>query len=110
MSKLPHRDKAYVPLEKVRDYLLSETHPVGKSKAKFFRSLGYNEKNSEQLIEGLTNIARNEDVTEKKSSPYGTKYVLDGALQTPQGTPANIRTVWIIEIGEEIPRFVTAHP
>lgn len=82
----------------------------GKLKAGFFRALGYNKGNSEQLIEDLINIARSEDVTEKKLSPYGAKYVIDGILQTPHGTLANIRTVWIIEIGEEIPRFVTAHP
>jgi hypothetical protein len=110
MKKLPQRDKAYVPLEKVHGYLLSETHAVGKSKAKFFRTLGYNTRNSGELIEGLINIARNEAVTEKKSSPYGTKYVIDGIFETPNGTRAKIRTVWIIERGEEIPRFVTAHP
>jgi len=38
--KLPDREKAYIPLLKIKDYLLSETHPIGKSKAKFFRSCG----------------------------------------------------------------------
>lgn len=36
--KLPDKEKAYIPLLKIKDYLLSETHPIGKSKAKFFRS------------------------------------------------------------------------
>jgi len=33
--ELPNKEKAYIPLAKLKDYLLSETHSVGKSKAKF---------------------------------------------------------------------------
>jgi hypothetical protein len=35
--KLPTRENAFVPPSKLKDYLLSETHVVGRSKAKFFR-------------------------------------------------------------------------
>ena len=38
---LPNAEDAYIPPEKLTDYLLLETHAVGKSKAKFFRSHGY---------------------------------------------------------------------
>jgi hypothetical protein len=41
---------------------------------------------------------------------YGVNYVVDGSLATPIGITVNVRTVWIIEAGEEEPRFVTAHP
>ncbi len=34
---------AIVPVEKLRDYLLSPTHPIGRYKATFFRSLGYSQ-------------------------------------------------------------------
>lgn len=110
MTELPHRDKAYIPPRKVSAYLLSETHAVGKSKAKFFRRLGYNETTSEDLIQRLIGIAQTEPVIEIKLSPYGTKYVIDGTLQTPRGIVVKIRTVWIIETGDNVPRFVTAHP
>jgi hypothetical protein len=39
--KLPNADKAYVPPNKLLDYLLSLSHPVGGSKARFFRSAGF---------------------------------------------------------------------
>lgn len=48
--KLPFRKNAYIPEAKLVDYLLSETHPVGSSKAKFFRGLGYDEGNVKQLM------------------------------------------------------------
>ncbi len=108
--RLPHVDKAYISPRKISDYLLSETHAVGKAKAKFFRALGYNEATSEQLKQGILDIAQTENVAEKKESPYGMKYVVDGTLQTPRGVMVTIRTVWIIDTGEDVPRFVTAHP
>jgi len=33
-----------------------------------------------------------------------------GMLRTPDGNDLNIRSVWFIDLGTEIPRFVTAHP
>ncbi len=36
--KLPNPHKAVVEIEKLRDYSLNLNHPVGKQKAKVFRS------------------------------------------------------------------------
>lgn len=108
--KLPNRENAYIPLSKLTDYLLSESHVVGRSKAKFFRALGFEETNIEMLERGFLTIARNENVLEEISSPHGMKYVIDGTLQTPIGKNISIRTVWIIDTGQDRPRFVTAIP
>jgi len=43
--RLPNGTNAYVPREKLVEYLLSETHAVGKSKARFFRGFGFDETN-----------------------------------------------------------------
>ena len=74
--RLPNRNKAYIPLRKLELYLLSETHAVGKSKAKFFRMLGFNETNITRLEQELLAIAQTETVTEVIPSPYGTKYIM----------------------------------
>ena len=108
--KLPNRDQAYLPAAKLRDYLLSPTHAVGRTKAKFFGEFGFNKSNVGSLESGLLAIARIEDVTDVTTTPYGVKYVVDGSLPTPMGIEVKVRTVWIIETGEERPRFVTAHP
>ncbi|MBI3354030.1 MAG: hypothetical protein HY034_03975 [Nitrospirae bacterium] len=108
--KLENREYAYIPLAKLLDYLLSETHPVGKSKAKYLRSLGFNEINVNLLKEGLLAIARSEDVKEAISSSHGVKYVIDGTLQTPSGAFIRVRTIWVIDKDMERPRFVTAYP
>jgi hypothetical protein len=108
--KLPNNHRAEVNLQKLLDYLLSETHPVGKSKAKYLRSFGFNNANVELLKQGLITIAQAEDVKEAISSPHGVKYVIDGPLQTPVRTFIKLRTIWIIEKGEEVPHFITAYP
>ena len=108
--KLPNSEKAYIPPIKLTAYLLSETHSVGRSKARLLRSLGFNENNVSLLKQGLIAIAHSEDVKEVISSPHGVKYIIEGLLQTPVGGSIRIRTIWIIEKGQERPRFVTAYP
>ncbi len=110
LLQLPYKADAYIPLHKLVDYLLSETHAVGKSKAKFFRSLGFNETTISELEQGLLEIAQTGQVKDQVESPYGAKYVIDGPLKTPRGIFVQIRTIWIIEPDSQSPRFVTAYP
>lgn len=107
---LPNRDKAFVPREKLADYLLSETHSVGGPKAAFFRMHGFDDANVAELEAQLIEVARTAPVVQILQNPDGTKYVLDGRVLSPAGALLSIRTVWIIEAPDERPRFVTAFP
>ena len=107
---LPNHEQAYIPEPKLTKYLLSETHAVGKAKARYFRSLGYTEANADQLADGLLMIAKSKEVSQAVTTPYGTKYIMEGDLFTPIGTTVWICTVWVIESGDKRPRFVTAYP
>ncbi|MBL7074626.1 hypothetical protein ISS37_05230 [candidate division KSB1 bacterium] len=108
--KLPKRENAYVPPGKLARYLLSEMHPVGKSKAKFFQSVGFYGSNVDILERSLVMIAHSNEVSETKKTSHGTKYLVDGEIQTPDGMLVQLRTVWIIDAGKDTPRFVTAYP
>ena len=108
--KLPNNENALISREKLIEYLLSETHPVGKAKARFFRSLGFNENNVDVFLNGLHSIAREGEVVQAIPSPYGVKYVVEGLLETISGGGIKIRTVWIVENDSDDPRFVTAYP
>ena len=108
--RLPNHDKAIIPKEKLADYLLSETHPVGRSKAHYFRSLGYSESSVAELSDGLLEIARENDVSEAIDIEFGTKYIVKGNLRTPLDRRVEVITIWIIEGGSDAPRFVTAYP
>ena len=108
--KIPNHQAAHIAPAKLKDYLLSESHPIGRWKAKFFRGFGFDETNMDVLEQGLKAIAQTEDVKETEASPHGIKYVIQGKLATPVGRVVQVDTVWIIEKGQEHPKFVTAFP
>ena len=108
--ELPNREDAYVPDAKLIEYLLSETHAVGRWKARFLGAVGFDKTNVAVLEQNLLDIAHDRDVSETISSPYGTKYIIEGTLETPTGNSLQVRTVWVIETGQDRPRFVTAYP
>lgn len=108
--KLPNRENAYILPAKLTGYLLSETHSVGKAKAGFFQIVGFALASVNELERGLLAIAQSEEVQGVVTSLHGTKYILDGVLQSPTGRVVKVRTVWIVEPSQERPRFVTAYP
>lgn len=108
--KLPNRDKAFIPRNKLVDYLLSETHPHGKSKARFFLKIGFSQSNVRALSKALKNIAKESEVNNIISSTHGEKYIVDGNIESPMGKEIKIRSIWIVDKGQKRPRFVTAYP
>ena len=107
---LPNADRAIVDPAKVRDYLLSSVHPVGRFKATFFVSLGYTQDRWETLRDDLLALARIGDAVPGRRRMFGRMFEVDGMLTGPSGPTAEIRTVWIIANDEASPRFVTAYP
>jgi len=94
----------------VRDYLLSETHPVGRFKAAFFLALGYSAERWDLLRDDLLVLARGGDAVPGRPSPFGRTLLVDGILTTPSGRSVAVRTVWIVRPAEDVPRFITAYP
>lgn len=108
--KLPYNKNVIIPKEKLTKYVLSETHAVGKFKAKFFLKFGFDETNISVFKDALKTIAESEEVKEELSSTYGTKYLIDSKMKTPSGKTIKVRTVWIIEGDNKRTRFVTVYP
>lgn len=107
--KVPNGASAIVDERKVRDYLLSTTHPVGRYKAQFFASLGFRREEPERLVAGLRGVLSS-DVAETMETDYGTKYVVPGKLVAPDGSVKSVVTVWIVLSGTDVPRLITAYP
>jgi hypothetical protein len=103
--KLPKAESAKINRAKLVRYLLSEGHPVGRWKAKFFRGIGFDERNVESLEKGLMEIVMTEDIVATATSLHGEKYVVDGQITSPAGKRVRLRTVWIVDEGEEHGRF-----
>jgi hypothetical protein len=107
---LPDWERAEIDPAKIRNYLLSSTHPVGRFKSPFFAALGYTEKDWHVLQAGLREIVRQGTPVHAGRNDYGEKYTVWGRLKTPAGFSRGITTVWIVLLGEDVPRFVTAYP
>lgn len=97
--KLPGAGQAIVEVAKIRDYLLSLEHPVGRSKARFFRALGFSSDRWLQLLGELKRIAVEGEAELAEKNDFGQKYIVRGTILGTQG-----RT------GEETSRLVSAYP
>lgn len=106
---LPDADRARVERTKLTDYLLSLSHPDGRSKAQFFMSFGFRSEDWRILAEALRVVGASNPIVAVVESPHGARYTINGALQTPDGRTPIVRTVWIMEPGNS-PRLVTAYP
>lgn len=108
--RLPGVHAAHVDPAKVRDYLLSHTHPLGRHKAAFFAEMGYSASDWECLAADLRRHAAEHPAVSVRLSRYGRSFEVRGSMRGPSGSAALVTTVWIVLRGEDHPRFVTAYP
>lgn len=108
--KLPNVDQADVPLEKITSYLLNTGHDEGRGKALFFLHVGFSVEQWAVLAQTLLRHAQEHEVVKAETTRFGTRYVIEGAMQTPNGRIVQIRSVWSIAQHESNPRLVTAYP
>jgi hypothetical protein len=108
--KLRGVERAEIREAKIAKYLLSTTHRAGKSKAVFFMEFGFEPQRWEELDRALRQHATENEVAREERTRFGTRYVIDGPLQAPDGRMLNVRTAWFIDNEGDAPRFITAHP
>lgn len=78
--RLPNADRAVVEDAKVRDYLLSSSHPVGRFKSVFFIALGFSSEQWLLLRDTLLDLARAGDAVPGQPSPFGLKFEIRAIL------------------------------
>jgi hypothetical protein len=110
--KLPYCKNVVIPNEKLTEYVLSRTHPVGKHKAVIFHKKGYDETKIGQMQQDLQAIVRVNEVSDMRNSDDGSgkNYTVIGKIKTPIGSLFTIKTVWFIKKNSHKPRFITAYP
>lgn len=107
---LPNALHAVVEPSKVRDYLLSSSHPIGRFKSIVFLALGYTQGEWERLRDDLLAHVVSGDVLAGERGPYGQKYIVGGTLTGPNGRAGRFKTVWLVKNEASVPRFLTAYP
>ena len=107
--KLPHGERAYVNLAKLRDYSLSPTHEEGKHKAKVFAAaLGIGSAQAEWLRDSLLVAAGEVECQLGKRDEHGQRYTVDFIAQFG-GKSVRLRSAWIVRPVEDFPRLISCY-
>ena len=107
--RLPGADQVRIGDRKVRGYLLSRTHPVGRFKARVFAALGFSETTAELFVAEIRRIAAAGEIDEVEDTEFGRKYTVPGDLRGPGGV-SRVLTVWFQEPGVAQVRLVSVRP
>lgn len=109
MNLLPNAADAQINDAKIRDYLLDPDNAQNSGKETRFTQYGFDRADWPQLAIALKNHPLTNPIASTALSAHGTKYVVRCNLQSPdQRNPCRV-SVWIIDAGGKIPRFVTAY-
>lgn len=109
MSHLPNAGLAIVGLEKLSKYSLDSSHPIGKHKARVFASaLGMTPKDALRLREMILQAVLVNEAIEQGTNMHGTRYTVDFQCFGLKGQ-VTVRTAWIIDIGDTIPRLTSCY-
>lgn len=100
---------ALISREKVTGYLLSDSHPVGRYKAAFFKRLGYSA-DAPEIFERDIAALLTVHAMDLGATRHGRKLATREVLRGPTGGRAVVFAVWIILPDERSPRLVTVYP
>lgn len=103
---IPKADRAIIAVEKLTAYLLNPSHKRGGAKARLLLSLGYRA-DAPHVLESR-HLSLN--ATRTSQGPYGVAYQIDGPITTPNGSIVRFCSIWQIDTGSEMPRFITMYP
>jgi hypothetical protein len=62
------------------------------------------------LAQALLNHAAEHGIVKEEATPFGVRYVIEGPLNAADSRRPNLRSVWFIDTGTDIPRLVIAYP
>lgn len=100
--------KIVIEKKKVVGYLLNVSHPDGGGKAKLLIQHGFDSDNIDVFINSVITHAQKAETISELETPFGTKIILEGILDTPSGKPLLIKSVWILS--SKTPILVTLYP
>ena len=105
--KIPFLENIVIDDSKLTDYLLNIYHSDGNKKAKFLIERKFD---ANSLKTTLVKQAEEEYVKEVKYSEFGTKYIIESNVKSPDKRAFTLRSVWIVYLNEKFIKLVTAYP
>src|SRR3712207_9501220 len=91
---MPKAASAALRMNKITAYLLNEFHADGKSKCAFFKLFGFSPENPGHLASALRAHAMDRAVTKTVATVFGTRYVVECSLRSPDGRNPCIVSIW----------------
>ena len=108
--RLPNADEATVPREKLRDYALDPEHPLGRHKARVFRSaLGITQTDWEYLRDQILAAIPSASVATVRVISWGTLYEVPILIEGLNGATHEVTTAWIVAPDDERPKLVSTY-
>ena len=108
--KVLNAERAVIASEKLTSYLLNLSHRRGAAKARLLLNFGYRSDNPEALEADLRTQHLTLDVTDTSTNAYGVVYEIEGPIKTPGGRSVRFCSVWQVDTGTDVPRFITMYP
>ena len=109
-QELPGWEDAWIPKLKLSDYVLSETHEVGRHKARVFRSeLGIEREQwrflHDQILDGFPEA----QATFHEETEFGLKWEVPILVTGRNEAERWVTTGWIVEYRDLRPKLATAY-
>ncbi len=81
MARIPNHEKAIIDPVKLKDYLLSDTHPIGRFRATSLQQMGYRRENWAHFAEDIRTQHLPLDAELGEKTKYGQKYIMTGDMK-----------------------------
>jgi hypothetical protein len=107
---VPNANQAIIATKKLTGYLLNVSHKRGAAKARLLLGVGYRADAPQVLEADLRTQHLTLDVTRTSENPYGSVYEIEGPIETPSGKTMRFCSIWQVDIGTAVPRFITMYP
>jgi hypothetical protein len=107
--RIPNAERAVIAAEKIRGYLLNLSHRRGAAKARLLLEFGYRSDQPEALEADLRAQHLSLDAKGTSTNAYGLVFEIEGSIRTPSGRSVRFCSVWQIDTGTDVPRFITMY-
>ena len=108
--RVPNADRTIIAVDKLIGYLLNASHKRGGPKARLLLSVGYRSDDPQSLESDLRTQHLSLDITRTTENAYGVVYEIEGPIKTPSGRIVRFCSIWQVDTGSDVPRFITMYP
>ena len=108
--RVPNADRAIIAADKLNAYLLNMSHKRGPQRRGCCSAWGTGPTLPSVLESDLRAQHLSLEAVRTHKNAYGVVYEIVGPIRTPNGNRVQFCSVWQIDTGTDVPRFITMYP